>query len=150
MNIDDGIEALVREVLASVVKQDLDRLAAAFSAIGDGEPAARAIELALAIGNCVLRDTFKRQPTPAELDTLADEITHGEEWARVSRSEVATMLNTIALGASRFDQGLPAEEAMTLPFIIAANLLASNADAEDGKWWFNYLDRVEAVLEQQG
>jgi len=34
---------------------------------------------------------------------------------------------------------------MTLPFIIAANLLASNA--EEGKWWFDYLDRVEVILE---
>jgi hypothetical protein len=42
---------------------------------------------------------------------------------------------------------LPAGEAVTLPFIVAANLLASSSEATDGNRWFDYLDEVESRLE---
>jgi hypothetical protein len=148
VNIDDRVEALVREALDAAVKNDRDRFGAALAAIGDGETAAKAIELVLAICAYTVLDTFDGgRPTPEQIDSLAGDIATEESWAKLSKSHVAALLTNVMSGERQLDKGLPPNEALTLPFIVAANLLASNAEPEDGRWWFDYLDTVEERLE---
>ena len=35
-------------------------------------------------------------------------------------------------------------------FVVAANLLATASQPDEGEWWFNYLDKVEAAIEAAG
>ncbi|MEN3307256.1 MAG: hypothetical protein V7603_3458 [Micromonosporaceae bacterium] len=147
MRIDGRVEPLVREVLDAAVKKDLNRLAAAFSAIRDNESAAHAVQLALAICRYVLLELHGGQPPPsARIESLADEIARDESWAQVRQADVTAFINNV-LNGHQLDDGLPGEEAVTLPFIVAANLLASSSEAKDGNRWFDYLDEIEERLE---
>src|SRR5262249_40091169 len=122
MVIDDRIEALVREVLDAAVKRDLDRFSAALSAIPDGEDAAASVQLTLAICLYVLLETFDGVPAQEQIDEAGEYISDAEDWAQLNKSDVARLLRNITSEGHQFDEGLPVEEAMTLPFIIAANL----------------------------
>jgi hypothetical protein len=50
-------------------------------------------------------------------------------------------------GGATVDTVMPIERAVLVTFVLATNLLMSCH--RDGEWWFDYLDRVEAALEQQ-
>ncbi|GAA5192456.1 hypothetical protein GCM10023322_52080 [Rugosimonospora acidiphila] len=147
MRIDARIEPLVREVLDASVKKDLNRLEAGLAAVGDGPDAALAIQLALAICVYVLLELHDgNRPTGAQIDSLAQEIARDEGWAQVRGGDVVALLTNLFSGP-QLDKGMPVEEAITLPFIVAANLLASSSEPADGNRWFDYLDEIEEKLE---
>lgn len=148
MRIDAKIEAQVREVLNAIVKKDKKRLQNSFGAIRDNENATNsAIELALAICSYVILELHGgRRPSADEIDSVADNISHMENWAGVRKDYVVQVVTGLFydLEASKH---LPTDEAVTLPFVIAASLLASTTEAKDGNRWFDYLDDVEDKLE---
>jgi hypothetical protein len=147
MKIDARVEPLVREVLDAAVKKDIGRLEVGLSAITGADDQGYAVQLALAICLYVLLDVHDGQaPTGGQVDALAEEIARDESWAHVSKTDVAAVISRVFSGAL-IAASLPPEEAVTLPFVIAANLLASSSEAVDGNRWFDYLDEVEQRLE---
>jgi hypothetical protein len=147
MKIDDRIERLVREVLAAAVKRDLGRLERALVAFPDQGARAKGIMLALAIClHLVLDIRGGTRPTAEQINRLAVQVVEMESWAGLRAADVAALLTNLFSGAA-LDEGLPADEAVTLPFIIAASLLASSSEPVDGNRWFDLLDRVEDAID---
>lgn len=144
MRIDDRVEPLVREVLAAAVKADEDRFARALQAFPDDAAVTNGVQLAMSAALYVLQDQYGRRPTDDELHTVAARMAETENWTEVCADDVVAAI-TAALNGRRGDEVLPMVKIVTLPFIIAAYLLA--AGCAEGEHWFNYLDRAEAAIE---
>lgn len=146
MVIDDQVEPLVREALHGAVKRDDDRLSAALRAFPDEGTRTKGLELALAVTAYLLYDMYDGRPSADELRELAGTVADMESWSDLRSGEINTFLTT-ALDGKPLDTVLPADDVVMLTFIITASLLASRSEAEDGKRWFNLLDKVEAAIE---
>jgi hypothetical protein len=144
VKIDDRVEPLVREALTAVVKHDPERLQRALEAFPDDDTMTKGTQLAVAVSLYVLHEVYGRRPTEAELRAVAGKVADLENWAGVATDEVMAFL-TAAFDRTRVDQILPLDRVALLAYVVAGNLLASLC--KDGEWWFNYLDRVEAVIE---
>jgi hypothetical protein len=144
MRIDDDIESLVREALDAAVKRDANRFDAAMKAFTTDPIRRAALELAVAITAFVLLDLYGGAPTDDQIRPLADKIAELETWSSLTSDEVRRFL-TAVLSGQKLDSVVPAT-AVILTFVVPASLLASKP-LDDGDWWFNYLDRVEAAIE---
>jgi hypothetical protein len=144
MEIDDQVESLAREALTAVVKSDAERLQRAFAAFPDDESMTRGAQLVTAVSLYVLSEVYGRTPTEPELRAVADKVVEMESWTDVTSDEVVSFL-TAAYNGTRADQVLPLPRVGPLAYVIAGNLLSSCC--KEGEFWFNYLDRAEAVLE---
>jgi hypothetical protein len=144
MKIDDRIEPLVREGLQAAVKQDDDRFDRAIKAFPDASSRHAAVELLILICQYVTFDLHGGQrPTDEQIRILAEQVAQAEAWVGLTADEVATFLRLI--------MGEPASEiephtGVVMVFVVTASLLAGKPRPE-GKYWFNYLDLVEAALE---
>jgi hypothetical protein len=147
MKIDDRIEALVRDALHSAVKHDIDGLDTSLKAFRDEASRRAAIQLLMAIGAYVILDLYGGQrPTDEQVRALATQVADTDgDWSGLGAGEVATFLRLV-LGdeSARVDPDAGA----FMAFVVTARLLAGHPMPE-GKWWFNYLDQVEATLEAQ-
>lgn len=146
MVIDDRVEPLVRAVLDAAVKRDADRFRAALAAFPDDEATRKGVELALSIIGFVLLDVHEGKPSPDEVQSVAADISRQETWIGPTTDEVATFITALLNGRSLGDV-LPSDSVIVLAYAVAANLLASSSKPDDGEWWFNYLDKVEAAIE---
>ena len=147
MRIDEQVEPRVREALAGVVKRDPARFEAALKTLQDTGSLQHGIELATAITTVVLAQVFGGMPSPEQRRELAAAISELESWAEPTPEEIETFL--AALAEHRPLDGVLAPEQVTvLAFLLAGSLLASRAKEEDGAWWFNVLDQVEAIIER--
>ncbi|WBB79301.1 hypothetical protein O7606_24540 [Micromonospora sp. WMMD882] len=145
MRIDDNIENQVRDTLHWVVKQDPGEFGTALQSFQDQQSRLAALELLLQVCAIAAVDVFGHKPDANEVAVLADKIARTEQWSRAEQTEIASLLR---LALSR---GQPAEQAhlsnaLILAFLVAGNLLSSKPQLE-GKWWFDYLDSIEAAIE---
>jgi hypothetical protein len=147
VKIDDRIEPLVRNALDAAVRHDEDRFDAALRGFPDDLARAKGLELAISICLFALIDAYGGVPSAAQTRAAAEEIAGMEEWAGVSVDDVHRYL-TAVLNRQLVD-AMDAQTAVMLTFIVTASILASSSKLQDGEWWFNYLDRVEAALESQ-
>ncbi|QOC90425.1 hypothetical protein [Micromonospora craniellae] len=146
MKIDEAVEQRVRDTLHWVVKQNPDEFDKALRSFPDESSRLHALELLARINAYAAIDVFGHRPSLAEIQVLAEKIARSEEWSTASVSEIATFLEAV-LGGRALSEALPADSAVFLSFIVAGNLLSSQPMPE-GQWWFDYLDRVEAVIEK--
>lgn len=146
MRIDDRVEPLVREALHAAVKRNEDKLDAALKAFPDNDSRTKGLELATAVTAFLLHDMYNGRPTADNLQQVADTVGRMEAWAELTSSDILTYL-TALLDGKPLETVLPPGDVIALTFIVAASLLASRSKAEDGKRWFNLLDRVEAAIE---
>lgn len=146
MKVDDQVEPLVRAVLDAAVNRDGARFEAALQAFPDDDTARKGIELTLAVIGTVLADIYDGKPSPDQLDELAADIAQQEAWLEPRVAEIKIFITT-ALDGKRLADVLPPESVVILAYLVAANLLASSSDPDKGEWWFNYLDKIEAVIE---
>lgn len=146
MTIDDHVEKMVREALAAAVKRDLDRLGRAIAAF-DGNLAA-GLQLTLAVCLYVMVDIHGgARPTTEQIRAVAEDTCEFQEWARLDVDEVSIFLENLFDGRP-LHQILPADEAVVMPFVVTATLLASFSEPVDGRRWFDYLDTIENTLER--
>ncbi|WP_147252435.1 hypothetical protein [Micromonospora endolithica] len=149
MKIDDGVEPLVRSALDAAVNRDAGRFEDALAAFSDRAQLQAGVELAAAVAAFVLFEIHDGVPSAADAEALAQDIADQESWIGLRQGETASFL--AALTERRpLSAALGREGAVVLPFIVAANLLATSASPESGEWWFNYLDKVEAAIEAAG
>ncbi|MEV0329493.1 hypothetical protein AB0H63_24050 [Micromonospora echinospora] len=145
MKIDDRVEQLVRDILHWAVKRKPDEFGNALRAFPDEASRRSALELLVAIGGYTTVDIFGQRPSEDQVRKLAVDIAEDEGWASVTAADVAAYLDAVLGGNRRLD-ALPSERLVPLSFVVAANLLSSKPKAP-GEWWFNYLDKVEAMIE---
>ncbi|MET8084309.1 hypothetical protein [Micromonospora sp. NPDC005237] len=149
MRIDDEVEVLVRAVLDAAVHRDADRFDSALDALGSSpERLTKAVELTLAVNAAVLFEVHDGPPSHQQVNALARDISHQEQWAEVSVQDVHALL--IAVTAGKPVPVLTNAAGATAVFVVAANLLATASQPDQGEWWFNYLDKVEAAIEAAG
>jgi hypothetical protein len=139
------LEPLVREALAASVKGNPERFQEALSAFPNEQAAADGLRLAHAIANFALLRQFGHQPNEDEITELAADIAQSEAWSTLTAPDIASVLRGMFSG--REGESLEPEVKVSAPFIIAAFALGSAV--EPPKWWFEYLDEIEAVLERQ-
>lgn len=144
MKIDNQVEPLFREALASLVKADAERFSRALAAFPNEQAMTTGYRLAAAVAVYVLQDQYGRQPTPEEARAVAEKTVELENWTDITADEVASFLNAFYAGAT-VDTVMPLDRAVLVSYVLAANLLMSCH--RDGEWWFDYLDRAEAAIE---
>jgi hypothetical protein len=149
VRIDDQVEALVRAVLDAVVHRDAERFDSALDAVGHSQEAlTKAVELTLAISAAVLFEVHDGPPSREQVNELSRSISHQEEWAEVSTEDAHAVLAALTTGDPRpVTNNVRGAAAV---FVVAANLLATVSQPDEGEWWFNYLDKVEAAIEAAG
>lgn len=146
MEIDDRTEAAVRNLFNAVVKSDENEFDAAVRALPDDESRQKALELAISICAFVLIDTYDRRPTAGDLELVSQAVVEMESWVSPGAQEVSNFLTSVINGRP-LTESLDPQSAFFLTFIITGSLLAASPKIQDGEWWFNYLDRVEAAIE---
>ncbi|GAB3152846.1 hypothetical protein GCM10027290_44430 [Micromonospora sonneratiae] len=144
MKIDSRVESIVRNTIYPAVISDFARLDKALQAFPDDETTRKAIELGLSIVYTLMFDIYEGKPSEGEIRGVAAEIVRAEAWARPTDEEVSAFLLRLMNGEP-FVGVLPIESIIILTFVVAAHLLSS-CRRDDEDWW-DYLDRVEAFLE---
>jgi len=142
--IDDGIESLARDVLNAVVKKDPDRMAGALRAFPDENAMTEGYRLALAVALFVVQDQYHSVPDSVAIRALAEKAAELEDWTDITADEFATLLEG-AYSRTRLDQLLPLDRVVLISYVLAGDLLAGFC--KPGEWWYDYLDRAEAVIE---
>ncbi|KAB1941871.1 hypothetical protein F8271_13635 [Micromonospora sp. ALFpr18c] len=149
MKIDDQVEALVRAVLDAAVHRDSDRFDSALDALGNSpETLTKAVELTLAVNAAVMFEVHDGLPSMQEVNELSRNVSHQEQWAEVSAADVQAVLAAVSTGNP--PRVANTAGGVSAVFVIAANLLATASQPDEGEWWFNYLDKVEAAIEAAG
>jgi hypothetical protein len=144
MKIDDRVEPLAREGLQAAVRKDEDRFDRALKAFPDDASRRAAVELLIAICGYVVLDLYGGQrPNDEQVRALALQVAQTEGWVELTADEVADFLRLV-LGEQARE--IEPETGAVLVFVVTASLLAGRPTPE-GKYWFNYLDQVEAALE---
>ncbi|MEU7676882.1 hypothetical protein AB0C42_18965 [Micromonospora taraxaci] len=149
MRIDEQVEALVRAVLDAAVHRDAARFDSAMDALGASQEVfTAAVGLTLAVNAAVLFEVHDGLPSAHQVDELSRTISHQEQWAGVSAEDAHAVLSAVTTGPPPRIEN--AAGGMTAVFVVAANLLATASRPDEGEWWFNYLDKVEAAIEAAG
>ncbi|WP_433310753.1 hypothetical protein ACQP0U_23370 [Micromonospora sp. CA-269861] len=149
MKINEQVEALVRAVLDAAVHRDSDRFDSAFNALGASQATlTKAVELTLAVNAAVLFEVHDGLPSTHEINELSRNIGHQERWAEVSAADVHAVLSAVTTGNP--PRLASTAGGLSAVFVVAANLLATASQPDEGEWWFNYLDKVEAAIEAAG
>ncbi|MEU7584736.1 hypothetical protein AB0A95_00375 [Micromonospora sp. NPDC049230] len=144
MKISSRVEPLTRSAIHAAVQQDPSKLETALQALPDDQAVREAVELALAVTQLVLRDIHQGEPSDEEIRAVAAEIVRAEAWAHATDEQVSAFLLRLVKGEP-FAGAVPTENVVILAIVSAANLLSS-CRRDDEEWW-NYLDRLEAALE---
>ncbi|MFI6236067.1 hypothetical protein ACIBD9_21130 [Micromonospora sp. NPDC050784] len=149
MKINDQVEALVRAVLDAAVHRDSGRFDSALDALSTSQEAlTKAVELTLAVNAAVLFEVHDGLPPTNEINELSHNIAHQERWAEVSAEDVRAILAAVTTGNP--PRVANTAGGVSAVFVVAANLLATASQPDEGEWWFNYLDKVEAAIEAAG
>jgi hypothetical protein len=146
VRIDDRAEEIVRHLFETVVNEDEAGLDAALRSFPDDETRVAAVRLAVAICQFAVLDENGGMPSDRQLGQLAESLADVASWSIAKPDEVRTFLT----GVMRDQPVVPPLDptvAYALTFIVAGTMLASSAKVGPDEWWFDYLDRVEAVLE---
>ena len=146
MQINMGVEPLVREAFAASLGSDPQRSAAAVQAMADGgEQVVRdSVTLAGAIATTALLDLFDGEaPDEDQLRKLATSLVTMEEWAGIEPHEALTLLQALSGETQR--PSLPPETFTRIIFIAGAWLLA--AFGPEKRTWYDYLDQILTRLE---
>jgi hypothetical protein len=146
MIVDDRVEPLVRRILGTVVKRNDDGFEAALRVLSDEDTRRKALELAVAICAFALLDAYGELPTSDDVELLAQQVAEMEEWSSLQPGEISAFLMAI-LEHRPLTDVLDPETAFFAAFIVTGSLLAASPRIGEGEWWFNYLDRVEAIIE---
>lgn len=145
MKIDPQIEPLVRETLDAAVKSEAKRFEQALGAFRNPEMLADALNLTTAIVLAILHQQYEGGPNEAEAEQVAGEVSANEGWASLGPAEYLGALTSMLSG--QHDETVEPQAMAVAAFVIAAYLLA--ASTQKPKWWFEYLDEIEAGLERQ-
>ncbi|SCF01529.1 hypothetical protein [Micromonospora chokoriensis] len=148
MKIDERVEQLVRDALHWAVKRQPGEFDEALKTFSDEPTRRSAMELLFAISAFVSADICAGRPSPQQVQQLAAEVAEVEAWSSVTSGEVEAFLDAVLTGRP-LSGVLPAGSAVVLAFVVAASLL-SLRPKDEGEWWFNYLDKVEAAIEAAG
>jgi hypothetical protein len=144
VKIDDRVESLIRDALAAAIKKDIDRLDAAMKAIPASDHARVGELLAIIGGHAVIDLHSGQRPTDERLQMLAARIAeHEQEWSGLAAEDILPYLRIITGDTA---QHLDPATTVLMMFVVTASLLAGYPKPE-GQWWFDYLDRIEAVIE---
>ncbi|MEU8214209.1 hypothetical protein AB0C47_00385 [Micromonospora taraxaci] len=147
MKINSSVEAAMRTTIHAAVQRDFAKLDDRLRTLKDDDTAAATVELALALVGFLMVDIHQGRPSDDQISAVAEEVAEAESWAQPTSREVADFLMRLMRGEP-FTAAVPSENVIILAFVVAANLLSS-CRRDDEKWW-DYLDRVEALMEAAG
>ncbi|WFE52720.1 hypothetical protein [Micromonospora sp. WMMD1155] len=148
MKIDERVEQLVRDALHWAVKRQPGKFDEALKTFSDEPTRRSAMELLISISAFVSADICAGKPSLPQIRELAAEVAEAEAWTSVTAGEVEAFLSAVLTGRP-LSGVLPAGSAVVLAFVVAASLL-SLRPKDEGEWWFDYLDKVEAAIEAAG
>jgi hypothetical protein len=144
VNIDARIETLVRHGLDRAVRRDERGFADALRALVGTAPRRAAVELLVAVCAHVLLDLHSGHPPDGQqLEALGKQLERWEAWAQLTAEQATTFLYCV-LGDP--DATVEQDVGVLHAFAVTAGLLAGRP-MPAGKWWYDYLDYVEVVLE---
>jgi hypothetical protein len=147
VKIDDRAEEIARKLFGFAIRAELDDFE---RSIADAKPEilseARRLSVAVADG-VVLVVTEGQQPSDADLRKIAETAASVEKRYELSKDEVHAFLSKVVFGGQALDDVFSTGDAVTVPFIVAGNLLGSYRNAEQDQGWWEFLDEVEAAIE---
>jgi len=144
MEINRQAEPLLRDILEAAVKRDGDRFVRTLESLPDEATAREVLHLSVAVSTFVLLSEYEGRPGDGEICRIAASAAGTEQWLGLSASDYEEAI-TAMLDERPAD--LEPHALAAAPLTLAAYLLALGA--EEGEWWFTYLDRVEAALERR-
>jgi hypothetical protein len=144
MQIDESVEARLREAYSAVIDRDGDRMAAALREL-DQSQSEHALHLALFVCAFVTKDVYRDGPTEDNLLELGRQIVDGESgWVPLDLDKIAELLRAALKGDVSLATVDPAE-VPPLAIIVGGHLLAAFR-LKDQRWW-QYLEEIwEALL----
>lgn len=145
MQIDERVEARVREAFSAAIGGDGDQMVTALQGLDEND-AIRAVQLGLYVVGFVMKHAFGPSPSAADAEETAREvIDRTSSWVDLGTpAEVAAYLLSAARGDVAFP-GVPKEDLIGLTFVCGGYLLATRR-LEDQRW-YEYLDQIWAALE---
>ena len=144
MKIDERVESVVRDLLEAAIKRDPTELETALTTFHDDGAIQEGVSLALAIAAYIVAEIHGGKPNDAQVRAIAEKVATMEKWAGPTADEVHALLSRL-LNSEALTDAMPTETVIVLTFVVTASLLAS-LHLEGENWW-NYLDRIEAVIE---
>lgn len=150
MPIDPAVEAPTREVIGHVIRDEIDDVEAKLGKLADTDLLNASLALSAEISGTVVLDICDGQrPSSDDLDEIARSLAEWDERNGLTAQEAQTYLKRVVFGGERLDAVLSTEDALRVPYVVCALLVASSAKTEEGQQWPDYLDAVEAALEQR-
>lgn len=147
MKIDDRAEEIARRLFGFAIRAELDDFERSVAGVRP-EALSEARRVAVAVAAAVvLVVTEGQQPSTADLRRIAETAASVEKRYELNENEVFTFLSKTVFGGQPPDDVFSIGNAVTLPFIVAGNLLASYRNAEQDQGWWELLDEVEAAIE---
>lgn len=148
MKIDPRAEEPARELFGFAIRSELTEFDEKLKSFSDDATLREALRLAMAVSAVVLNDTgYGRRPADERLRETAAILAEIQDDYTLEPDEVYDYLAKCVYGGRPLTEVLPEGAAVTLPFVVAGNLLASHAQVENGQQWWDYLDAIEASIE---
>lgn len=139
MQINEDVEARVREAYGAVIDRDGDRMVRAVRAL-DSDQGEHALKLALFVCAFIANDVYRDDPTLENLRHLADQVARAEsKWVRVAADQVVDVLN-LALSGKQPSDALPVPDVLPVAIVTGGHLLAAFR-LKDQRWW-QYLEEI--------
>lgn len=148
MRLNPRAEGPARELFGFAIRAEMDAFDRKLKSFRDDTTLQEALALAVAVSRYVVMDSVGgRKPTDAELRDVASMLASIQEGYTLTAAEVHDYLAKAVLGEQTLADALPEGTAVTLPFVVAGNLLGANAKVEDGQQWWDYLEAIEQSIE---
>jgi hypothetical protein len=148
MRIDPTVEEPTRELFGFAIRSELAEFDEKLRSFGDDITLREALLLAMAVSAMVLNDSAGgHAPTRERLRDTAAILAEIQDDYTLEQDEVYDYLDRCVYGGVPLTTVLPEGAAVTLPFVVAGNLLGSHAEIEKGQQWWDYLDAIEEELE---
>lgn len=149
MKIDPAVEEPTRKILDRVLHDDLDVVESTVAGLVEAGRVDESLALACRIAGTVVVDiNGGAEVTHERLDELARELVEIDAGRNgLGTDEVSTFLKRVVFGGERLDIVLSVDDAVRVPYAVAATLVGSGANVEDDQQWPDYLDEIEAAIE---
>ena len=147
MPIDPAIEAPTRDILGAMLRDDVDTVEERVTALDKVGRFNDSLALVTRIAGAAALDmTNGERPADQWFTDVSRQLAELDDGANsLTASEADSFLRRIVFDGERLDAVLPVEDAIRVPYVVTATLLASSGP--EGRQWWEWLDFLESALE---
>lgn len=148
MQIDPRVEERTRELLGFALRAEFKDFERVLTNMPDDDTLRNALGLAAAISAyVVVDDNAGREPSNDDLREVANTAAEVEDRYVIDADKTYEYLRRCVFGTETVTEVLSTTDAVNLPFVVAANLIGSTTDTDNGQKWPERLDEIEAAIE---